>query len=335
MTNLTPNSNFDDVYKLLSTDAVDARNADPMHPQGIANRQAQQLLNRTKWLLDNTPANKNTVINYTGAINTDFNTYQDSGYYAVTSSADYEGSLVVFNNPDISDYSCIQILFLTLKTQSNPTGCFIRALINTTWSIWRAIDDNYLNGYLVDLGTLGGADNGKVLTFDGTKFGVAATSLPTHAIEDHSNAYTGGAIAGMFLRFNNDLNLVPILFRFFDISINTLRETTFTVPSGAYSFSPPTDGTEICDIDQDYDFFPMLMFDIRVTPDNSNYRYLSCWLSSSAITASDAGSTPVNVASPFYQHDATAMWVTKTANKKQLRIWSEGHTILIRSIKGS
>ena len=372
MTNLTPSSVFDEVYKLLSTDSVDARNADPMDPQGIANRQAQQLLNRTKWLYDNLPVNKDTVINFTGAINTDFDAYQDTGYYTVTSSGNYEGSLLVFNNPDISDYSCIQIVFLTVLSTSD-SACLTRVLLDTTWSVWRGMDDKALNGYPVSLGTLDGGDAGKVLTFDGTKFGVAETSLPTHAIIDHTDLGTLGggdsgkvltwdgtkfevaetslpthtiadhtgitgthlASAGNFLRYNNDLNLTPSFFKFFDISTNALRESTFSVPSGANSVSPPDDGTEICSIDQDYDLFPMLMFDIRSTPDGTNYRYSSHWLSSSAITASDAGSTPANVAAPMWQHGVASLWVTKTANKKQLRVWSEGMDILIRSIKGS
>lgn len=61
MANLTPNAQFDEVYQIETTDSVIGG------PGGIANQQAQQLLNRTEYLKGQLDASGNALADHVAA----------------------------------------------------------------------------------------------------------------------------------------------------------------------------------------------------------------------------------------------------------------------------
>lgn len=221
MSNLIPSSSFDDIYKLTSSDLVDASNPDPMHPNGVANRQAQQLLNRTHWIFNNAPVNQSSAITVTNWPPTNISNITAPGHYTLNSSTSaFRGGLIVFVN-GLANHSRIQVVYRK-NPSSNKVQVAMRCYLTSSWGDWFTLcDDNHnLNHHSdVDTGSLGAGDNGKVLTWDGVKW--VANELSTtvhwdnidgkpssfnpssHNLNNHSNvSFTNNPSVGQFLGWN-------------------------------------------------------------------------------------------------------------------------------------
>ena len=211
MGNLTPSNNFSDVYQLTSTDLVDATNPDPMHPNGIANRQAKQLLDRTFWLYKNTPANK-AIITVTTFPPSNIDSVLEPGHYTLNSStASNRGGLIVFVNGE-GDHSRIQLIYRNLDGGASDVR--IRCWYSGAWSAWLRIGDaQTLMGYDVSSST---PSNGQILRWNGSQW-APATNAPSwsnitgkpstfrprsHSLGSHNNVSTFGASSGDVLGFN-------------------------------------------------------------------------------------------------------------------------------------
>lgn len=163
MANLTPSSSFDDVYRIDPSDNVDATGG-PFDANGIANRQAQQLANRTKWIIDNTPANAGEIVYSSDA---DIDNIVTPGHYALNGTNQSLlgfGALIVFaraHNDTLGLDSIIQILYSNGRFRTRH-----KSYINGGgWSSWKLLG-NALSIQNVNVEFTSPSD-GQVLGFDG------------------------------------------------------------------------------------------------------------------------------------------------------------------------
>lgn len=165
MANITPISSFDDVYRISPSDNVDATGG-PFDANGIANRQAQQLANRTKWIIDNAPVNKTPIDTFHPDTVLTIPLDLAPGHYLITNSEhiNLRGGLVVFADTQETTFRSLQVLYQYISP-TDPFHVSFRTILDDKASPWHNVENaNSIRGREV---TFNSPVDGQVLGFDG------------------------------------------------------------------------------------------------------------------------------------------------------------------------